>query len=332
MTNFHDPAVIQGDALALVKFMHCLDGVFLWDLFTTMGFEWEYLTGKRKYRWTMVLYSLSRLGALGNVFCNLIGFNVTHEINCQQWIIWNLILAYVSFGCASALIALRVVAIWHHNRVVMALTSGMWLTNIGFLIYGVATVRAVWSPDPAGCVIENTFQARDNITVTVSTDLAQLTLMLVGLLRSRQTNHGIFRYLYVQGLIWLIAATLGEVPSAVFINLNLNDPWNLMFQNLALFTMQICATRMYRALADFNLDIHQYTRDPNGVSDLQFRMPNGDAAATHGTTVLRMHHMGASASKSGNFGISAKSTVIGEEESQVSQKGVLMMRDPSEGV
>jgi hypothetical protein len=108
MVNFHNPAVIKADFFTLVNFIHCVVGVFLWDFFTTLEFEWEYLAGRRKFQWTLVLYSLSRLGAMGNAIGNLVGFNVTHEINCQLWITFTLILAYTSFACASALIGLRV--------------------------------------------------------------------------------------------------------------------------------------------------------------------------------------------------------------------------------
>lgn len=59
-------------------------------------------------------------------------------------------------------------------------------------------VRSAWSASARGCSLENTLQSRGNITVTVATDIAQLILMLVGLLRSRQTKHGLFRHLYVQ--------------------------------------------------------------------------------------------------------------------------------------
>jgi len=63
---------------------------------------------------------------------------------------------------------------------------------------GIATVRSTWSTEVSTCLLENTYQSRDNITVTVSTDITLLILMLVGLLHSRQSNFGIVRYLWVQ--------------------------------------------------------------------------------------------------------------------------------------
>ncbi|KAN0141959.1 hypothetical protein V8E53_000421 [Lactarius tabidus] len=280
------------------------------------------------------LYSISRLGAMGNAICNLVGFNVTHEINCQQWITFTLILAYTSFACASALIALRVTAIWRQNYLVMGLTIGMWLINVGFLLYGIVTVRSAWSASARECAIENTFQSRDNITVTVATDVAQLILMLVGLLRSRQTKHGLFRHLYVQGLIWLLAATIGEVPAAVgdpsrearlvfvlpispspyqiFINLNLNDPLNMMFQNLALYTMQICATRMYRDLVNYNMAVEKYSNVPEFIGGIQ----RGLTTASTTITPRSRGHSGFPGSENWELSFTDKSTTINDVEKE----------------
>ncbi len=58
-------------------------------------------------------------------------------------------------------------------------------------------VRAIWLPSGT-CALENTFEARDNITVSVAGDVVLLIIMLVGLLRSRQTQYGIVRHLYLQ--------------------------------------------------------------------------------------------------------------------------------------
>ncbi|KAH9162277.1 hypothetical protein EDB89DRAFT_653257 [Lactarius sanguifluus] len=272
MVNFHDLAVIRADYTAFINVLHCLVGVFLWDFFMTLDFEWEYITGRRKFRWTLLLYSLSRLGALGATICNIVGFNVTHQINCQQWILWSLITGYTSFTCASALISLRVVAIWGRNHLVMGLIIGIWLTNVGFLLFAIVTVHSPWSPSASRCILENTFHGRDNVTVIVASDITQLIIMLVGLLRSRQTKYGMFRHLYVQGLIWLVAVIIGELPAVIFISLNLNDPWNLMFQNLALFTMEIFATRMYRSLANYNMGIDTYSHGPETHHDGPWRI------------------------------------------------------------
>ncbi|KAI0291559.1 hypothetical protein BC826DRAFT_475921 [Russula brevipes] len=262
MDNFHDPHVIRRNFFYFLNLMHFMAGIYLWDFFTTMWFEWHCITGKRRFKWTLLLYSISRIGAVATAICIVLIFNIPHKINCQQLIIWTLvrsgkifchchslpwyaqIFGYTSFACVSVLIALRVIAIWSTNRFVVLLAIGMCLTNIGFLLYGITKVCSIWSPASGSCVLENTFRSRDNITVTVATDLAQLIIMVVGLLRSPRRKGSIARHLYNQGLIWLAAAMVAEVPSAVFINLNLNDAWNVMFQDFSFFVMVISATRI----------------------------------------------------------------------------------------
>ncbi|KAH8995899.1 hypothetical protein EDB86DRAFT_1072731 [Lactarius hatsudake] len=49
---------------------------------------------------------------------------------------------------------------------------------------------------------------------------------------------------------------ISHIPNQIFINLNLNDPWNMMFQNLAFYTMEIFATRMYRSLVNYNMGMY----------------------------------------------------------------------------
>jgi len=58
--------------------------------------------------------------------------------------------------------------------------------------------RARWSTAESGCELVNTFESRDNITVTVATDIAQLILMVIGLRRCSRTNQNIVQYMYIQ--------------------------------------------------------------------------------------------------------------------------------------
>jgi len=59
------------------------------------------------------------------------------------------------------------------------------------------------------------------------------------------------RLLWKQGLIWLFIATASEVPQAVLICLDLNDPLDYLFWVPSLVALSIAATRIHRSLADF---------------------------------------------------------------------------------
>jgi len=62
---------------------------------------------------------------------------------------------------------------------------------------------------------------------------------------------GLGKFLWRQGLKWLFLVTIAGITMAVFIALNLNNPFNLIFQAPTLIVMSIAATRMHRSLTDF---------------------------------------------------------------------------------
>jgi hypothetical protein len=59
-------------------------------------------------------------------------------------------------------------------------------------------MRSKWSNDLRRCITTSAIQGRYNITVTTVTDIAQLIIMLIGLVRSRREKAGFLRYLWLQ--------------------------------------------------------------------------------------------------------------------------------------
>jgi len=139
MTNWHDPAIVTAENVALVKFMHVLGGIYLWEFISHVGFECSVITGKRKFTWTFLLYLGCRLCPLFAIATQFLGFDLYHKIDCQAWVIAAFIFGYLSFAFASSLIVLRVVALWDRNRNVTALALVFWFANIGSYIYCLPT-------------------------------------------------------------------------------------------------------------------------------------------------------------------------------------------------
>lgn len=132
--------------------------------------------------------------------------------------------------------------------------TSLWVTNVVIMIQGIARLRSDWSAALPGCNVFNSGNSKLNIVSAVVTDLVLLLAVLVGLIRLRSYCSGTFdmgRLLWKQGVMWLLLATLAEVPPTVLIILNLNGEFNLMFQLPSLIAMTIGATRMYRSLVDF---------------------------------------------------------------------------------
>jgi len=253
MVDFHNPVIIEKDFLALVKLWHVLDGIFIWEFLVTFDYELSVIRGHRPYRWTIWIYSLTRVCALIAVILHMLGFDSSSPIHCQLWVMFELIFSCLAFAAASLLIVLRIIAIWNKNRIAVAIAICTWNTNVAFLIYNIALTDATWEPTQSVCEVLNTETTKGTTFALLITDVVLLLTMLVGLLRFRQdgTMIGVGKFLWRQGLIWLFLATIAEVPPAVFISLDLNYPFNLMFQTPALIVMSIAATRMHRSLSNF---------------------------------------------------------------------------------
>jgi len=255
MVNFHDPAVIAQDLFAILKLWHALSGLYIWEFVINLDFEWNAIRGNQPYRWTIWIYSITRLATLVSVIFILIDMDITTQTNCQVQDVFQLLFGYVAFAGASLLIVLRNIAIWNGKKLVIAITAGVWVVNIGFFIQSIVRIRSTWVPQLSTCVVSDIQSTKFNIITTLVTDVTLLLIMLIGLLRLGFHERGVFglgRLMWRQGLVWLFLATIAEVPPVVFISLDLNDPLDYMFPIPAMIIMTIAATRIYRSLVDFS--------------------------------------------------------------------------------
>jgi len=252
MTNFHDPKVEQADALAFIKLLHVMGGIYIWEYFTTLWFEWQIITGKRKYRWTIGLYSGCRFAALVAIIVIFVGFDATQPLDCKVWLTSVYFLGYLAFVFASALIVLRIIAIWERRVIVIIIAVSVWLVTVSFYVRNTVKAASVWSSTAQSCVVLHTEWTKGPVTVTLVEDFVFLVLMLSGLQRYGETGvSGLWRLLYHQGLFWVALVTVAEIPPTVCVALNLNEYLNLMFQVPELILMAIGASRIYRHLADY---------------------------------------------------------------------------------
>ncbi|KAF8490685.1 hypothetical protein F5888DRAFT_1099171 [Russula emetica] len=275
---------------ALQNFWHATNGIYLWEYVTTLDFELDIIRGRRSYRWTIWIYSLARAALLISIILNLVDLNVTTPMmNCQALITLQVVAAYVSLINASLLIIVRIIAIWNKNKFAVAIAGITWVTNVSLAIRAVVRLRATRHPILQICVILNSEEIKPTHVTTLITDTILLVTMLVGLFRlltDSSSAFGLGRLLWKQGVIWLLIATVAGVPPTAFIFLNLNVPFNLMFQLPAVITNTIAATRIYRSLADYTFGSSSISLDAgSSKSDTK-------ASKINGTTSRRSHSTG----------------------------------------
>jgi len=252
MANFRDPAVFASNYWFAVKFWHFLGGLYIWEFFTTLDYEWSVIRGHRPYRWTIWIYSLTRLATLLSIVTFLIYLNFPHA--CQVSDTIHFTFSYLAFAAASLLIVLRVIAIWNRDKIIVTIAVGVWGINAVLLIQSAARIRSSSNPALDTCLLLNAQAIKLNFISTLITDIVLLLVMLIGLLRLRLDGGGMLslgRILWKQGVVWLFFATVAEVPPVVFLSLDLNEALNTMTLLPALIIISIAATRMYRSLANF---------------------------------------------------------------------------------
>ncbi|KAF8491229.1 hypothetical protein F5888DRAFT_1866334 [Russula emetica] len=227
MTRFSDPVVVLHDLAVLKYFWHTTNGLYIWEYLTTLDFELDVIRGRRPYRWTIWIYSLARVGTLVAVILSFVALDTTTPINCQALITSQVTFGLLGLVAASLLIIFRM------------------LTQI--------QMRASWDPILQECMVLNTEKDKFHAISILISDIVLLLIVFIGLLRLHDSG-GTFalgRLLWKQGVLWLLIATVAEVPPMVLIVLNLNASLNLMSQLPGVIAMAIAATRIYRNLADF---------------------------------------------------------------------------------
>jgi len=250
MVNWRDPNVVDAETVALIKFVHVIGGIYIWEFVSQLGFEYSVFTKKRKFTWSFLLYLGCRWFPLFAITSQFLGLDVSHKIDCQVWIIMTFVFGNLSFACASALVILRVAAIWDLNKLVVSLSFTVWLGNITAFAYSMIPLRSTWI---GSCIISQTNLSKISVLSAFVTDIILLVLMLTGLMRWKhaQNASGVWRLLRRQCLIWIAIVTLAGVPATVFAFLNLNDPFNLIFQVLAVIITALGAARIHRELVDY---------------------------------------------------------------------------------
>ncbi|KAH9957075.1 hypothetical protein BGW80DRAFT_1565522 [Lactifluus volemus] len=118
-------------------------------------------------------------------------------------------------------------------------------------------LHSVWRPVAGLCEVPNSDITKLNVLATLATDVILLLMVLAGLLRLRLGGGGMFdlgSFLLKQGIISLSLVVFAGILPAVFLILNINEQFNLMFQVPSLISVTISATRVYRSLIHFSSD------------------------------------------------------------------------------
>ncbi|PVF98833.1 hypothetical protein CPB86DRAFT_796958 [Serendipita vermifera] len=272
-----------------------LTGVFFWELLVTSGFDWSIISGRRKFRWPMLAYFISRVAVGLHILSIVVNGQGKEIIPCdrQVWILK--ITDAIAIWSSSILLILRTLAVWSSDRRVMVI--------LGVLSAGLIVVYCLtWQPsvnkfNGKGCVVLKSVPNSillTEFTYTMCFDLF-ITIMTIVKLWSWRAQGGISRLLLENGVAYFVFATAGNLVQAVLPALNLSGLMNVIFLPVAMMISVIASTRVYIRLLTHDDHRHGYSGYSGGNST-SFNARTGPAHSNTGFN-------GASAMERSNAGM-----------------------------
>ncbi|KAJ7269624.1 hypothetical protein C8J57DRAFT_1508781 [Mycena rebaudengoi] len=252
MVDWHSDAELRKDGAAFGKFMHALLGLYIWEWFTSLPFDWEYISGKKQFRWPMIFYFLNRYCLLFALIGIAIALNVTTEIDCQSLYTFNQCFGNAAIGLASINLSLRTIAVWGQRWFIVVPLVGIILGHWSLLLHGVL-LKAAWDP-VQGCVITSTDSHLLAITFIYSMafDFTVLSLTAYKLVLPTGGKSGLVTLIFNDGLIYFVIAFLSNLLATIFMLLNLNAVMSIIANVPAAIGSTIVACRAVRRLTNYN--------------------------------------------------------------------------------
>jgi len=249
MTSWWDESELLRDLRIFSALGLVLIGVATWEVVVTFAFDWSIITGRRRWRWTMVLYFLCRIGIFLPIWAITIQNTAIAEVNCAGLGWTNKISEAIGMCVASGILALRTYAVWGQDRIIGCVLLALWVGQVALWTYLVTFWTSTWSPVLMVCEAVR-MPAPASIYVatfsyTVGFDAFVLAAMVLKLFRHAKAG-GIGALLLNDGISYFIASVLANGTAMVFASLNLNPVMALMGVPFASVMCPIAATRLFR--------------------------------------------------------------------------------------
>jgi len=278
MVNWQSKDEIAQDGVAFGRFMHVLLGLYIWEWFTSLGFDWSYVSGQRRFRWPMIFYFLNRYCLLFALIGITVSLNVTAEIDCQGLYTFNAIFGNAAIGLASINLSLRTIAVWNQRWYIwvplLVIIMGHW----SLLLHGVL-IKAAWFPEQ-GCQITSTNNRLLAATFIygMSFDFIVLCLTAYKLAFPTGGKSRLVTLIFRDGLIYFVIAFLSNLLATIFMILDLNPVMSIIANVPAAIASTIVACRAVRRLTNYSsTGAEMFTGATTAGSTLAFRTTGASA-------------------------------------------------------
>ncbi|OBZ67498.1 hypothetical protein A0H81_12727 [Grifola frondosa] len=299
MVDWQSPVEIAKDGEVFGKFMHTLLGLYIWEFVTSLDFDWQFISGKRKFKWPLVspLYDFERQAdsaahqifyfagryfllfaligiaiALNVTTYRLMFWDVRRPVNCQALYTYNQVFGNAAIGMASINLSLRTMAVWSQAWYIVVPLVVVILGHWSLLLHGIL-LKAEWID--GGCAITGTSNTLLAATFIYSMTFDFAVLSLTGLKLAilttrRQDRSRIVRLIFDDGLIFFIVAFVANLLATIFMLINLNAVMSIIANVPAAVASTIVACRVVRRLTNYTTEGAELFNGSTQVSTLAF--------------------------------------------------------------
>ncbi|KAK1225105.1 hypothetical protein PQX77_011974 [Marasmius sp. AFHP31] len=283
---------IQKDSAIFIKLIHCLTGLYAWEIFLSLDFDFSFITRRKPFRWPMIFYFANRYLLLAALAGILVSFDSTSKLNCQPLYIFNQLAGNASTGLASINLCLRTIAVYGNAKPIIGVLVLLIIGHWSLILMGVQ-LTVVWDDTQRACVIIGT-----NNTVLAATFIYSMTFDLIVFImnayklyvrRGSQNVVGqsrIGKMIFSDGLIYFFVAFLMNLIATVFMLLKLNPIMTIIFNIPAVIASTICATRAVRRLNNFKNNGAELFTTSGTASAVQFRATTGNQRPGIGASMV----------------------------------------------
>ncbi|KAF9527949.1 hypothetical protein CPB83DRAFT_855493 [Crepidotus variabilis] len=285
------------------KTTNILFGLYIWEWFLSLDFEWDFITGKKKFRWPMIFYFGGRYMMLMCAICYLVLWDVRGNdvnLNCALLFAFVHITGNAALGFSSINLAIRTIVIWNRNKFVTAGLSLILLAELSMIVVDTqdairqtsfSTAQSASSNGLAGCISGST---GDWIRVVFALSLTfDLIVLLLNVYKIRQRTHSrimsfrqngkvfsVTDMIFTQGLIFFGVSFWANTVQIVILSVPFlrETGMNRLFTLAAYTISTIAACRAVRSLTNFGNQLSNVQLSAAANTSSHIRQPSQNPA------------------------------------------------------
>ncbi|KAJ7579534.1 hypothetical protein C8J56DRAFT_1058177 [Mycena floridula] len=218
------------DAIHFDTVLDAVFGLYFWEWFITLDFDFAFICGRRKFKWPMIFYFYARYAFLAALVGSFL-LNNGRSINCQALYMTTFLLKHSALWASSVSLSIRTMTLWGYSHRIMVIIVPLIAFHLAAaFLSSILDLESRWSevavPRPR-CVVLNIsfFGIASLYTYTVVLDFIILCLTSYKLLygagaRIKIKRIPIFMLLFRDGLVYFVLVFILTLLAVVYVILD----------------------------------------------------------------------------------------------------------------